>query len=95
MVRYDLQEWCSGFTQPSGRISVATVETGSEQRALRDGRGPVIAGARMTVIDLATAQQAYSYSPDELAYQYPPLTPGQIHLYMDHHVRRAITSGLR
>ena len=40
---------------------------------------PVIAGSTMKVIELVTAQDAYGWSPDELHFQYPHLTMGQIH----------------
>jgi uncharacterized protein (DUF433 family) len=67
---------------------VDTVETGYPHISLWDGKGPVIAGTRMRVIDLVAAQQVHGYSPEELAYQYPTLTLGQIHsalaYYWDH-----------
>jgi uncharacterized protein (DUF433 family) len=67
---------------------VTTVETRYEHIVLRDGKVPEIAGTTMKVIELVTAQQAYGWSPDELAFQHPYLTMGQIHsalaYYWDH-----------
>jgi uncharacterized protein (DUF433 family) len=69
-------------------VDVGTVETRYEHIVLRDGTVPIIAGTRMKVIDLVEAQQAYGYSPEELAYQYPHVTLGQIYsalaYYWDH-----------
>lgn len=42
----------------------------------------------MKVVELVTPQQAYGWSPEELAFQFPHLTMGQIHsalaYYWDH-----------
>ena len=42
----------------------------------------------MKVVELVTAQQAHGWSPEELAFQFPHLTLGQIHsalaYYWDH-----------
>src|SRR5216684_2672113 len=71
-----------------GTVGMSTVETRYEHIVLRDGRVPEIAGTTMKVIELVTAQQAHGYSPEELAYQFPYLTRGQIHsalaYYWDH-----------
>ena len=49
---------------------------------------PVIAGANTKVIEVALAQKAHGMSPEELAYQLPHLSMGQIHsalaYYWDH-----------
>ena len=67
---------------------MATVETRYEHIVLQDGRVPTIDGTTMKVIKLVTAQQAYGWSPEELAYQHPYLTMGQIYAalayYWDH-----------
>ena len=67
---------------------VATVETRYEHIVLEDGRVPLIAGTTMKVVELVTAQQAYGWSPEELAFQFPYSTMGQIHsalaYYWDH-----------
>jgi uncharacterized protein (DUF433 family) len=64
------------------------VETRYEHIVLDDHQMPRIAGTMMKVVELVTAQQAYGWSPDELAFQFPHLTLGQIHsalaYYWDH-----------
>jgi uncharacterized protein (DUF433 family) len=54
-----------------------------------DERGvPLIAGTTMKVVELVMAQMAYGWSPEELHFQHPYLTLGQIHAalayYWDH-----------
>ncbi len=67
---------------------MATVETRYEHIVLQDSKVPTIAGTTMKVVELVTSQQAYGWSPDELAFQHPYLTLGQIHsalaYYWDH-----------
>jgi uncharacterized protein (DUF433 family) len=67
---------------------MATVETRYEHIVLDENRVPLIAGTTMKVVELVTAQQAYGWSPEELAFQFPYLTMGQIHsalaYYWDH-----------
>jgi uncharacterized protein (DUF433 family) len=50
---------------------------------------PLIAGTTMKVKELVASHQAYGWSPEELAYQYPHLTMGQVHsalaYYWDHY----------
>lgn len=66
-----------------------TVETRYEHIVLHDGRVPQIAGTTMKVVELVTAQQAHGWSPEELVFQFPHLTLGQVHsalaYYWDHH----------
>lgn len=38
-----------------------------------------IAGTTMKVVELVVEQQAYGWSPEELHFQHPHLTLGQIH----------------
>jgi len=49
---------------------------------------PVISGTTMKVVELVMAQMAYGWSPEELHFQHPYLTLGQIHsalaYYWDH-----------
>ena len=49
---------------------------------------PFIAGTTMKVVELVMAQMAYGWSPEELHFQHPYLTLGQIHsalaYYWDH-----------
>jgi uncharacterized protein (DUF433 family) len=54
-----------------------------------DARGvPRIAGTTMKVVELVTAQTAYGWSAEELHFQFPHLSLGQIHsalaYYWDH-----------
>src|SRR5215212_5550108 len=67
---------------------MAAVETRYPHIVLNDARQPSIAGTTMKVVELVTAQVAYGWSPDELAFQFPHLTLGQIHsalaYYWDH-----------
>jgi len=61
----------------------------SYEHVVLDDRGvPVIAGANMKVVELVTDVMAHGSSPEELRYQFPHLTLGQIHsalaYYWDH-----------
>ena len=51
-------------------------------------RVPIIAGTNMKVVELVMAQLAYGWSPEELHFQHPYLSLGQIHsalaYYWDH-----------
>ena len=54
-----------------------------------DGSGvPIIAGTTMKVVELVMGQLAHGWSPEELFFQHPYLTLGQIHAalayYWDH-----------
>ena len=53
-----------------------------------DDGTPVIGETTMKVVELVMAQQAHGWSPEELRFQYPHLTLGQIHsalaYYWDH-----------
>src|SRR4051794_9033331 len=69
-------------------VRVATVETRYEHIVLQDDRVPWIAGTTMKVVELVTAQHAHGWSPEELVFQFPHLTLGQVHsalaYYWDH-----------
>jgi uncharacterized protein (DUF433 family) len=49
---------------------------------------PILAGTTMKVVELVMAQMAYGWSPEELHFQHPYLSLGQIHsalaYYWDH-----------
>jgi uncharacterized protein (DUF433 family) len=49
---------------------------------------PFIAGSTMKVVELVMAQQAHGWSPEELYFQHPELSLGEIHsalaYYWDH-----------
>ena len=67
---------------------MATVETRYEHIALDEKRVPIIAGTRLKVIELVLDHIAYGWSPEELRFQHPSLSLGQIHsalaYYWDH-----------
>jgi uncharacterized protein (DUF433 family) len=64
------------------------IETRYEHVVLNDKGVPVIAGTTMKVIELILGQQAHGWSAEELHFQHPYLTLGQIHsalaYYWDH-----------
>ena len=64
------------------------VETRYEHIVLDTQQIPLIAGTTMKVVELVTAQAAYGWSPEELHFQFPHLSLGQIHsalaYYWDH-----------
>ncbi len=63
-------------------------ETRYEHVVLDKTKVPIIAGTTMKVIELVLAHLAYGWSPEELHFQFPHLTLGQIHsalaYYWDH-----------
>ncbi len=67
---------------------MAAVETRYEHVTLDDERVPVLAGTRTKVIELVVEQMAYGWSPEELHFQHPHLSLGQIYsalaYYWDH-----------
>ncbi|NIA31092.1 MAG: DUF433 domain-containing protein [Actinobacteria bacterium] len=64
------------------------VETKYEHVILDEQDIPIIVGANMKVVELILEKIAYGWSPEELAFQHPYLTLGQIHstlaYYWDH-----------
>jgi len=64
------------------------IETRYEHVMLSDARIPMIASTDMKVTELVLAHFAYGWSPEELHFQFPHLTLGQIHsalaYYWDH-----------
>ncbi len=64
------------------------VETRYEHIVRDQAQVPMIADTTMKVIELVLAHLAYGWSPDELHFQFPHLTLGQIHsalaYYWDH-----------
>lgn len=54
-----------------------------------DGKGnPVLSGTTLKIVELVMAQRAHGWSPEELHFQHPELSLGQIHsalaYYWDH-----------
>jgi uncharacterized protein (DUF433 family) len=64
------------------------VETRYEHIVLDETKTPVIEGTMMKVIELVLDSRSYGWSPEELYFQHPQLTLGQIHsalaYYWDH-----------
>jgi uncharacterized protein (DUF433 family) len=64
------------------------METRYEHIKLNEDHVPVIADTTMKVVELVVEQRAYGWSPEELHFQHPYLTLGQIHsalaYYWDH-----------
>jgi uncharacterized protein (DUF433 family) len=67
---------------------MSVVETRYEHIVLDDAGVPRIAGTTMKVIELVLERSAYGWSPEELHFQHPYLSLGQIHsalaYYWDH-----------
>ncbi len=67
---------------------MSTVETRYEHIILGQDNAPIIAGTNMKVIELVLERIAYGWSAEELRFQHPYLTLGQIHsalaYYWDH-----------
>lgn len=67
---------------------MAFTETRYEHIVVDDRGVPIVAGTTMKVVELITAQAAHGWSPEELHFQFPHLTLGQIHsalaYYWDH-----------
>ena len=67
---------------------MSLVETRYEHIVLDDAGIPLIAGTTMKVIELVLERSAYGWSAEELHFQHPYLSLGQIHsalaYYWDH-----------
>lgn len=76
-----------GVNVAKGKAAMS-VETRYEHIVLDDASVPLIDGTTMKVIELVTSQQAYGWSAEELHFQFPYLSLGQIHsalaYYWDH-----------
>ena len=63
-------------------------ETRYEHILLNEAQAPMIAGTTMKVVELILDHLAYGWSPEELHFQHPYLTMGQVHsalaYYWDH-----------
>ena len=55
------------------------VETRYEHIVLDETKAPVIEGTTMKVIEHVLDSRSYGWSPEELHFQHPHLTLGQIH----------------
>lgn len=70
-------------------MSTTSVTRMAYEHVQIDAHGiPIISGTTMKVVELVMAQMAYGWSPEELHFQHPYLTLGQIHsalaYYWDH-----------
>jgi uncharacterized protein (DUF433 family) len=67
---------------------MAVTRTGYDHIVLSAGGVPLISGTTMKVIELVLEKIAYGWSPEELYFQHPYLTLGQVHsalaYYWDH-----------
>ncbi len=67
---------------------MSVVETRYEHVLLDEAGVPIISGTNMKVIELVLEKIAYGWSPEELHFQHPYLSLGQIHsapaYYWDH-----------
>ncbi len=65
-----------------------TQATAYEHVVINEAGTPLIEGTTMKVVELVLETHAYGWSPDELQFQHPYLTLGQIHsalaYYWDH-----------
>ncbi len=73
------------------------METHYEDIVLNEDPVPTTAGTTMKVVELVVEQQAHGWSPEELHFQHPYLTLGQIRsalaYYWDH--REELDLGIR
>ena len=71
-------------------MSLTSVETNYEHVVLDEKGVASIAGTNMKVIELVLEKSAYGWSPEELHFQHPYLSLGQIHsalaYYWDHQI---------
>ncbi len=69
-------------------MALPSVETRYEHIILNESGVPVIAGTTMKVIELVLEKAAYGCSPEELRFEHPFLTLGQVYsalaYYWDH-----------
>jgi uncharacterized protein (DUF433 family) len=76
----------AGF--PTGRIEMSVVKVEYKHVALDETGVPTIQGTTIKVVELVLERMAYGWSPEELHFQHPYLTLGQIHsalaYYWDH-----------
>lgn len=56
-----------------------TTATAYSLVSLNENGTPIIAGTTMKVVELVMAQMAYGWSPEELHFQHPYLSMGQVH----------------
>jgi uncharacterized protein (DUF433 family) len=69
-------------------MPLASIETRYEHIVIDEKGIPIVAGTNMKVVELVLEKMAYGWSPEELYFQHPHLTLGQIYsalaYYWDH-----------
>jgi uncharacterized protein (DUF433 family) len=69
-------------------MPLASLETKYEHIVIDEKGNPIVSGSNMKVIELVLEKLAYGWSPEELYFQHPHLTLGQIYsalaYYWDH-----------
>jgi uncharacterized protein (DUF433 family) len=69
-------------------MPLASVETRYEHIVIDERGIPIVEGTNMKVVELVLEKMAYGWSPEELYFQHPHLTLGQIYsalaYYWDH-----------
>ncbi len=58
---------------------MTSIVTAYQHIHLNDRQVPIVAGTTMKVVEIVVAQKAYGWSPEEIHFQYPYLTMGQIY----------------
>jgi uncharacterized protein (DUF433 family) len=58
---------------------LTVIDTRYEHIVLNEAQVPLIAGTTMKVVELVLDHKAYGWSPEELHFQHPYLTLGQIY----------------
>ncbi len=65
------------------------METRHEHTTVNEANVPSVPGTTLRVVELVVELRAYGWRPEELHFQHPHLTLGQIHsalaYYRDHH----------
>jgi len=60
-------------------MSLTSVKTKYEHVVLNEEQVPIIQGTNMKVVEIVLEKTAYGWSPEELHFQHPYLTLGQIY----------------
>lgn len=86
-----MEDWTCFFSRNDYIIAVSSgidireysimsiIETRYEHIVLDEDKVPIIARTNMKVVELVVERMAYGWSPEELYFQHPYLSLGQIH----------------
>jgi len=69
-------------------MALTSEKTKYEHVALDDKGVPIIVGTNMKVIEIVLEKTAYGWSPEELYFQHPHLTLGQIYCVLSANLSR-------